>query len=387
MAPENPTHLPEERPPTREGLINALRGLSIGGKAEVGLFILGVLYTIYAARSLLLPIFLALLIAALLQPFVYKLHRFRIPESIGAALVVLVFVAGVGGVIYELSGPVSDWIQGGPVLLRKAEYKLEKLKQSLRKAQERTEQIEEMADLDGGKEKVVVKGPSLSHRILSQTWVVLGTAAVIVVLVYFLLAQGRQTLLRLASGLRGRDTGENLTALLVEIQQEIAAYLRTVIVINTAVGLVTGTFTALYGLPSPFLIGLAAGVLNFIPYLGPVLTFGIISAVSLATFDQWVRILLPPLTFMCFTSLEGNVITPMILGNRLTLNPIGIFLAILFWGWVWGAAGVFLAVPTLTAMKIIAQNLPWLEPLSLVLHAGKNDEPIDGEKKEGDSRG
>jgi predicted PurR-regulated permease PerM len=366
-------------------MISTLRGLTIGEKAEVGIFILGVLYTIYVARSLLLPIFLALLLAALLQPFVQRLLRWKIPESIGAAVVVLVFVAALVTAVYELSAPVTEWVEGGPLLLRKAEYKVEKLKQSLRKAREKTEQIEQMADLEGGKEKVVVKGPSLSHRILSQTWVVLGTAAVVIVLVYFLLAQGRQTLLRLASGLRGIDTGERLTALLVKIQQDIAAYLRTVIVINAAVGVFTGIYTALMGLPSPILIGVVAGVLNFIPYLGPAVTFGIISAISLATFDDWLRILPPPLVFMCFTGLEGNIITPMILGNRLTLNPIVIFLAILFWGWVWGAAGVFLAVPTLTALKIIVQSFPSLQPVSLVLHGEKNSRAGPDEEEDGES--
>ncbi len=387
MPPETPTPAPEEKPTTKEGLISALRGLTVGGKAEVGIFILGILYTIYAARSLLLPIFLALLLAALLQPFVQKLHRWKIPESVGAAAVVLVFVAVVATTVYELSAPVTEWVAEAPLLLRKAEYKVEKLKQSLRKAKEKTEQIEQMADLEGGKEKVVVKGPSLSQRILSQTWVVLGTAAVVIVLVYFLLAQGRQTLLRLVSGLQGKDTGERLTALLLKIQQDIAAYLRTVIVINTAVGVFTGIFTALLGLPSPILIGVVAGVLNFIPYLGPAVTFGVISAVSLATFDDWLRILPPPLVFLCFTSLEGNIITPMILGSRLTLNPIVIFLAILFWGWVWGAAGVFLAVPTLTALKIITGSVPSLEPLSLVMHAEKNNKNGSDEEGDGESGG
>ncbi len=250
MPPEIPEPAPEEKP-AREGLISALHGLTIGGKAEIGIFVLALLYTIYIARSLLLPIFLALLLAALLQPLVQKLLRWRIPESIGAAVVVLVFVAALGTTAYELSSPVSEWVEGGPLLLRKAEYKVERLRQSLRKAREKTEQIEQMTDLEGGKEKVVVKGPSLSHRILSQTWVVLGTAAVVFALVYFLLAQGRQTLFRLASGLRGKDTGEMLTAVLVNIQQDIAAYLRTVIVINTAVGVFTGRFHRPARAPEP----------------------------------------------------------------------------------------------------------------------------------------
>ena len=115
MPPETPTPAPEEKPTTKEGLISALRGLTVGGKAEVGIFVLGVLYTIYVARSLLLPIFLALLLAALLQPLVQKLLRWKIPESIGAAAVVLVFVAVLATTVYELSTPVTEWVEGGPL--------------------------------------------------------------------------------------------------------------------------------------------------------------------------------------------------------------------------------------------------------------------------------
>ncbi|MGZ3539130.1 MAG: AI-2E family transporter, partial [Thermodesulfobacteriota bacterium] len=205
-----------------------LRGLIVGRQAGVGLLILGVLYTIYFARSLLLPIFLALLVAAFLQPFVRKLSHFRIPESAGAAIVLFLFVAALGTGTYQLSTPAAKWVGRGPVLLRKAEYKLWKLKQSIKEAKEKTDQFEDIAKLEEHKEEVVVKGPSLAERIVTQAWLILATAAVVLVLIYFLLAQGPQVLHRLANGLGGEDQGKRLTDLLLRLQQDIASYLRTI---------------------------------------------------------------------------------------------------------------------------------------------------------------
>ncbi len=369
--PSNPT--PEAQAKERKEFRNIVRGLAVTERAGVGLLILGVLYTIYFARSLLLPIFLALLLAAFLQPLVGKLNRFRITDSVGAAIVVLFFAAVLGSAIYRLSTPATNWITRGPDLLRKAEYKLLKLKRSIMEAKQQTERFEDMAKLGEGKEEVIVKGPSLAERIVTQAWVVLATSAVMLVLIYFLLAQGRQTLFRLANGLRGEDQGKRLTNLLVKIQQDIASYLFTITIIYLVVGTLTAIAMALLGMPSPVLWGVVAWVLNFIPYLGPVFTSLILLAVSLMTFDTWLRTLLPPLVFICLTGLEGHFITPLILGRRLSLNPIMVFVAILFWGWVWGIPGVFLAVPILTALKIICDNITGLKPVALVLGSDKGE--------------
>jgi predicted PurR-regulated permease PerM len=339
----------------------------VGGQAGAGLLILGVLYTIYFARSLLLPVFLALLVAAFLQPFVRKLSHFRIPESAGAAIVLLLFLVALGAGIYQLSTPAADWINRGPYLFQQADDKLGKLKESIKKAEEKTQQLEDIAKLDKDKTKVAVKGPSLAEWVFTQTGLILATVAVVVVLIYFLLAQGRQTLLRLASGLPGEDRGKRLTHLLVQIQQDIASYLSTIALIYLVVGTLTTIAMALLGMPTPVLWGGVAFVLHFIPFLGPLITFLIVCTVSLLTFQTWLRILLPPLFYLCLAGLEGYFVTPIILGRRLALNPIMVFGAILFWGWIWGVPGVFLAVPILSSLKIICDDVEWLRPVGRIL--------------------
>jgi len=344
-----------------------LRGLGVAGRTGGGLLILGVLYTIYFARSLLLPVFLALLLAAFLQPLVRKLNRFRIPDIAGAAIVVLLFVLVLGGAVYQFSSPAADWINRGPDLLRKAEYKLSKLKQSIIEAKEKTERFEDIAKLGEAKEGVVVKSPSLAERIFTQTWLILATAAVVLALIYFLLAQGSPTLRRFTYGLWGEEQGNRVTDLLVKIQQDIASYLTTISLIYLVVGTVTAVAMALLDMPTPVLWGGVATILHFIPFLGPIITFFILCGVSFLTFDTWLKILWPPLFYFCLAGLEGYFITPIILGRRLTINPIMVFGAILFWGWMWGILGVFLAVPILTSVKIICDDVEGLKPVALIL--------------------
>ncbi len=157
----------------------------------------------------------------------------------------------------------------------------------------------------------------------------------------------------------------------MKIQQDIASYLTTISLIYFVVGRVTAGAMALLGMPTPVLWGAVATVLHFIPFLGPVITFLILCGVSLLTFDTWLRIILPPLFYFCLAGLEGYFITPMILGKRLMLNPIMVFAAILFWGWIWGIPGVFLAVPILTSMKIICDDVEWLKPVGQILSSDK----------------
>jgi predicted PurR-regulated permease PerM len=123
--------------------------------------------------------------------------------------------------------------------------------------------------------------------------------------------------------------------------------------INTALGVVTTGLMMGLGMPNPGLWGVMAGFLNFIPYLGAAVSLMIIALVSALTFDSLLQIALPPMAFLTVTTIEGNFLTPMIVGRRLTLNPIAVFLTILFWGWLWGIPGALMAVPILAVFKIL----------------------------------
>ena len=121
------------------------------------------------------------------------------------------------------------------------------------------------------------------------------------------------------------------------------------------------------GLPNAGLWGTVAGVLNFIPFLGPGITAVLIFLVSVLTFDTLSAMLVPPAVFIALTTLEGNFLTPMIVGRRLSLNPIAVFVSILFWGWMWGMPGALLAVPILAIMKILCDAHEPLRPAGALL--------------------
>jgi predicted PurR-regulated permease PerM len=342
------------------------------GKAEriaiIGLFSLGVLYTLYLARDLLLPIFLALLLSFLLRPVVKGLRRLRIPEAVSAAFLVALLLVGLVGAAFSLSEPATVWIKRAPVVMHQLEFKLGDLRESVESARRASQQIEQMAAAaDDQTQAVVVRGPSLAEQALTQTQVILAQLFVGLVLLFFFLARGRSMLEQLMGTLTNLEDRIHYATIAGTVQKNIAAYLATVTLINTALGLVTtGLMTAL-GMPNPSLWGVMAGFLNFIPYLGAGVSLMIIALVSVLTFDNLLQIALPPMAFLAVTTIEGNFLTPMIVGHRLTLNPIAVFLTILFWGWLWGIPGALMAVPILAVFKILCDAHKPLHPLGALL--------------------
>ncbi|HSK41851.1 MAG TPA: AI-2E family transporter [Arenibaculum sp.] len=324
--------------------------------ALMGLFTLAVFYTLYVARDLLLPIFLASLLGLLLRPVVKGLRHLRIPEWLGAALVVVALLVGVAAIAYGLSEPAATWIQSGPVVLRQLEFKLGDLRESIDAARQASREIEQIAQPGSGidePDQVILQGPSLAERVLTQTQVVFAGFLITLVLLYFFLAESRHMLERLIGVMPHIEDRMHYAGLAATVQRNIASYLATVTIINTGLGMLTAGTMWLLGVPNPILWGVVAGTLNFIPYLGSAVTLSILTVVSILSFDELGRIAAPPLAWIVLTSLEGNFVTPTIVGRRLTLNPIAVVLAILFWGWMWGVPGALLAVPILAVFKIV----------------------------------
>lgn len=320
--------------------------------ALIGLFTLAVFYTLYVARDILMPICLAWLLSLLLRPVVKGLKRLRVPEALGAALVVLGLMTVLGGGAYMLSEPAAAWIQRVPVVMSRIEFKLGDLRDSIEAARTASRELERVAQSGAEVERVVVQGPSLADQLLTQTQFVLAGIAVTLVLLYFFLARGRQMLEGLIGAMPSIEKRIQYAAIANTVQRNIASYLATVTLINTALGVAAYISMSLLGMPNPALWGVMAATFNFIPYLGSAVTVTILTIVSMLTFDELSRIILPPLVWITITSIEGNILTPMIVGRRLTLNPIGVFLTVLFWGWLWGVPGALIAVPILAVFKI-----------------------------------
>ncbi len=140
------------------------------------------------------------------------------------------------------------------------------------------------------------------------------------------------------------------------MEKHVSVYLSTVALINASVGAALAIGLYFAGMPNPVLWGVMAGLLIFVPYVGPLIGIAIVAAVSFLTFETIGRAIIPPAIYMVIEFMQGNVITPMILGMRFELNPVAIFIWLIFWGWMWGVVGALLAVPMLTIFKIFCDH-------------------------------
>jgi predicted PurR-regulated permease PerM len=355
---------PEPQPDIRK-LGDSLRGArSIRPFMLTGLFILALFYTLYFARIFLLPIMLALLFAFLLRPLVRGLNRLRIPEALGAALVLLTLLGIVGYGVYQLSDPAAEWIAKAPQSLRRAQQKLLILKKPVEQVSKATEQVKEITNVGEGKTQLVkVEDHDLRDILLSQISEALIEIATMFVLLYFLLASGDLFLRKLVKILPRLEDKKRGIEIARQVQQQISAYLFTVTMIYTGEGVAVGVAMFIMRMPNPVLWGVMAGLLEFIPYLGPALGIGVVAVVAIFTFDSVGYALLVPAVYLCLTIIQANFIFPMVLGRRLTLNPVIIFIGLIFWGWIWGIVGVLLAVPILMIFKILCDHIELLSPI------------------------
>ncbi|MQP64129.1 AI-2E family transporter [Niveispirillum sp. SYP-B3756] len=332
-----------------------------------GLLALALMYTLYFARDILLPVFLAVLLALLLRPVVRLLHRLRLPEPLGAALVLLLVLGALGAGAGSVADPAVGWVERAPQVMETLQARMSGLERALAPARQATERLQRMTRTEAGQREVVMRGPALADIILgkAQSFVTQGLG--VVALTYFFLAFGKQSLLAVLTSLPRRDDRLHVSDIVQTVQVNITAYLATITLINAVLALVTAGIMWTLGVPSPLLWGAMAGLFNFIPYLGPAATTLVLFAVGVVSFDNWTQSLLPALCFIAVTSVEGNFLTPMIVGRRLTLNPIFVFATVLFWGWLWGIAGALLAVPILAVTKILCDATPPLRTVGALL--------------------
>jgi predicted PurR-regulated permease PerM len=149
-----------------------------------------------------------------------------------------------------------------------------------------------------------------------------------------------------------------------EIESQVSRYLFTVTIINCCLGLAVGTTVGLLGIPNPVMWGAMVAILNFVPYLGALTGIICMTIGAVLSFDSLGYALMFPAVYLGFGTLEGNFITPWVMGRSLTLNPVLILFSLVFWGWMWGIAGVILAVPILAAFKIFCAHIKPMEPLA-----------------------
>ena len=336
----------------------------------VGIFLLLAVAALKIGSTLVLPIVVSILFMFLLGPPVRWLKRRGLPEALGAALLVFGTVSLLGVGIYFLADPASDWIERAPKTMQQVERKLKRVFRPLASIQETASKVEEATSPTAGggdTPKVELAKPGFLSRLSGSTASFLGAFLTVIFLTYFLLAAGTLFRQKLAELLPGRSERAHVIEVLAEIEVQMSRYLVLTTLINVVVGLLTWGVLALLGMPNAALWGAVAGVLNFIPYVGAVATLALIGVAGLVSFDDPNRTLLAVGAFFVINMIESNFATPMLLGRRLPLNAVALFIGLLFWGWIWGITGAVLAVPLTVMVKIICDHVKPLQPVALFL--------------------
>lgn len=325
-----------------------------------------VLYTLCLASTVAIPLVLASMLNLVLTPVVLALARIKIPAPLGAGLVVLVVLLVLGLGVLTLAQPAGEWLRRLPHVVDQLADRLDFVQVPARQLKEVEEALSNLgaAAPDSAAQVVVMpRTTTLRDLLLNETSRFVIGAAMTLVLLYFMLAMGDKFLRRLVAALPDFRTKKQAVEIAHQLQSDMSDYLLTVSAINVAFGAIVAGAMLATGMPNPLLWGVMAGILNYVPFLGHTVSAVVIAVVALLSFPDLGAALIPAGLFIVIAALEGNVITPMILARRLTLNPVAVVAALLIWGWMWGIVGLLLAVPLLVVVKIACDKIEPLHPV------------------------
>jgi len=326
------------------------------------LLVLALFYTAWAASDVLVPVVLAMAIALVTNPMVRLLERVWLPRWLGAVAVLLGGTASIILLATVLVQPAAEWLSRAPSEIRQHAPKLRELTKPFAEANRAaTESISELTGNAQGKPVQTEPAPRQPDlwSVMSGAPIMLASIGGVLLLAYFFLLYGDTLQKRLVRAMPTRMQQRITVDILQSFQVEVSRYVLTISLINTALGLITAAALWAVGLePQDALLwGILAGLLNFAPYVGPLATTVALTLVGLVEFNELGKALMVPGVFLLLTVLEGQVLTPMILGRQLALSPLVILLWLLLWAWLWGVPGILLAVPMLVCFKIVASRV------------------------------
>jgi predicted PurR-regulated permease PerM len=321
--------------------------------ATIGMFAISLVVALSLARPLLLPVASAFVVTMMLGPLSARAERYKVPSLASAIILWLLVIAVFYGVIVLLAAPVVDWIRKAPDIGRNIQEKLHLLDRPIAALQELRDALLPSEKKGGlGVDIMSFVQPALLvvTPAIGQTFIFFGTL--------FFMLLGRSKLRRvLVVFFDEREARLRTLRIMNDIEHNLTGYLSIVVVINIAVGICGGLAAWVAGLPDPVAWAVLGFILNFIPYIGALIMEAGLFMVGLVTFPTLTLALLAPLLFLALATLEGHFITPSIMGRRLTLNPLTVFLSLVFWAWLWGPVGAFLAVPLLIMALVVVDHL------------------------------
>jgi predicted PurR-regulated permease PerM len=323
---------------------------------------------LYFGHVAFVPVALSLLIFLVLSGPVEVLHARGVPRGVGAAVIIAAILGLMVALVNFMSEPAQKWFAAAPHTVRLIERKIRPFEQfmarigELRKAAGNLGAGPQPAQATpaAGAAPAPATAPQESGpaaMLLDGARTVVLSCVTIVILTLFLLSGGPPMLARMTAAFASELKSAHILSVLEKVRSEVGRFYATTALINVGLGLVTGFVMMLCGMPNPFLWGTMAAILNFIPYAGATTTLVVLTVVAIISFDGVGHAVAVAGSYLAIATIEGQFVQPLLVGRRLQLNPMLVFLALWFGGCFWGIAGIILATPALAALKVVATNV------------------------------
>jgi predicted PurR-regulated permease PerM len=376
-APLDPAPLSAQEPP-RATIVEASAPVTTRSRSTTGIFILLFLAGLWLGKILLVPIVASVLLSFLFTPVVRWCAGHGIPRAVSAASIILLSLGLLSGGIYSLAGPASVWMERLPAELQHIDVKLRKLRRPVDTVATAAQQVQTLTTTtDSHQVMVTTSPPTLASAVMNTATGLLAGMLITVLSLFFLLSSGNSILdrlVRLVPTLRDVNNSANMMSgspttpapetVLLETERQVAHYLAVTLLINSSMACLLFLGFWSVGFPNPLLWSVVAGLLCFLPYVGAVIGIPLVALVSLVAFDELSKAAIPPMLYVTCIFIEGNLVTPFLLGRSLAMSPIAIFLWLAFWGWIWGAGGALIAVPMLVLVKAFCSRIDNLKPIA-----------------------
>ena len=318
------------------------------------------------AQALLLPVTVAVVFAFVLAPPVRGLAARGVPTYLGAGFVIAASLGVVALVVALVAAPAAAWWSRAPEIAHALFEAVQRWRDAL--FPYATPVALTRGDASAGiAEQLATEGWTITRLAIGETLAFAVSASATVILLFFLLASERWLVARTVAAIRHRRTRARLLSALQEAGRDIGLFIGAMGIINAALGVATGLVLWAIGLPNPLLWGVTTAVLGFIPYLGPLLVAVLLLAAGSVAFGTGPAMLGPPVAFLILHGIEANFLSPVFMGHRLRVPALFVFLSVLVWGWLWGVAGTFIAVPMLLALRAAARRFRRLKPIAVYL--------------------
>jgi predicted PurR-regulated permease PerM len=335
-------------PPSAEAVVAPPAPRPRAPMSLVILATLAVAFTLWAAQDVVLPILLAMFFALVGNPILRMLQKIWIPRFLGVQLV----------------GPAMEWAQEAPQQLRKVARQVQNLTKPVQQANQAAENFARVAGGEGSRRVQIVRTQlDDPYKVLTRAPRLAASVLAVVLLTLFFMIYGQSLQKHAIALFPSRQQQRFTTDILRSIEREVSRYVLTITVINTLVGLVFSGILLLLGisLQEALLWGTVAALLNFAPYVGPLIGVALMLLMGFVEFSDPFKALLPAACYLALHTIEGQVVTPIVLGRQMAISPLILILALMVFGWLWGMVGLLLAVPLLVCIKLVLARLDGMQ--------------------------